>query len=279
MVKNSTNLHYSFNQEHSSQNRGFENELVNILRRYYKTYGKLISTSLPSTAVYKVLPNFWHGYRGHSIAPYKSSTRKTESSLSLGEAIVSKQPTSGKRKYMVQYENTTSGEKLIADFSVGSDLGNLLGNWKVKTSNSAGDIYQTATITGSVMDTNDTATTISLSMNKLNMPTIKLASRATLTVPWALPDIIPRLGSSTEYVLLEGLERLRQPAWVKPLLENWEWSDPYTDLETLTGWCAYGHGLMPTYYWIDKHGVAVIISGFFETWILSEYYEGNYKND
>ena len=84
----------------------------------------------------------------------------------------------------------------------------------------------------------------------------------------ALLDIVPEMEQGCELALLEELDRLREPVRVVPV-GTWKWPPDDAELGSFSGWCVHGPGLLPTYYWVDGAGTVAVVSGLFQTWVIS----------
>lgn len=248
-------LHWSFNQDHSRDQPGFGDALRATLREYYA------SPPTPARSTYRVLPNFWSGYQRAPVAE-----------LAIGSLeIIRGAGTAGEpAAYRVTACNRTSGERASYAFSAAADRWrSITGSWQVEVSNDSGDAYGRYAAAGALEEPSLSAggaRRVRLQVNGAALDAGTWSGARPLTTPWTLPEVIPGLQGDCEVALLEELERLREPVRVAPV-GAWRWPPPDTDLGTLTGWCAHGPGLLPTYYWVDGAGAVVVASGLFQTWV------------
>lgn len=255
-MKDSNALHWSFDYNYGAQNPQFAQELIRTVRDYAPEAD--VHGSGPRTHVYDVLPNYWRGYSGG---------QRTET-LRIGTATVQRHRDGPNLwHYVVNYENTTSGEHLKMRFCCLDEAHRpLTGNWDVDARNSAVDAYTRLKCTGYL--TLDSG--VRLSINGIDIPSGNVAAADKLTCNWALFDVIPRLSETIQdscdaigIALLEDLEHFRPKCRIG-LLEAIQTPVP------LTGYYLYGVGLLPSYWWLDANGDVVIASTFFETLVLRE---------
>ena len=250
-------LHWSFDQSHSRTQPGFGAELRATLRDYYR---QSKPAPVESTA-YRVLPNFWSGYQPTPVAD-----------LAIGSVEVARAaaPAAGGTDYRVTARNTTSGEHATYRFRAAADRWrSLTGDWRIEVRNDAGDAYRRFTATGTAAEAAAGAgRPILLHVHGAELPVGAWSGARPLTTPWALLDVLPELHGSCELALLEELDRLREPVRVAAL-GTWQWPPADADLGSFTGWCVHGPGLLPTYYWVDGNGAVAVVSGLFQTWVIS----------
>lgn len=245
-------LHWSFDQDHSRDQPGFGAALRAALRQYYAR------PAPPGRRTYRVLPNFWSGYQRAPVAELAiGSVEITRHAAARGEPAA----------YRVTAVNRTSGERASYAFTAAADRWrSLTGSWQVEVVNDSGDAYGRYAAAG-VLGARDSGSgrPVRLQVNGAALTADTWSGTLPLTTPWALLEVIPELQGGCELALLEELERLREPVRVAPV-GTWSWPPPDADLGTLTGWCAHGPGLLPTYYWVDGGGAVVVASGLFQTW-------------
>ena len=243
-------LHWSFSQNDEHQ-PDFSDELVAILR------ARRIGATDRGPVTYRVLPNFWRGYRYEPESPElaNGSIEIAATSPHPGTLI----------EYRVTTRNLSSGEHATYSFRAHADRWrSISGGWQIDVRNSSGDQYRRYRALGSLAD--DGGHAIVLSVNDARIEVGQWSGVAPLTTLWTLLDTIPELEERCEVALLEELGRLREPARVVPI-GAWRWPPSHADLGTLTGWCVHGPGLLPTYYWVDDAGTVAIVSGLFQTWV------------
>ena len=246
-------LHWSFDQTDSNQ-PDFGTELIAILRT-----GRNRAAAAGGPASFRVLPNYWRGYRQGEPA----------AALANGSLEVSADPTAagGAIEYRVTTSNDTSGEHATYSFRAHDDRWRAIsGDWRIEVDNRSGDRYRRYQASGGVAEEDAGGRAIMLSVNGARIEVGRWSGSVPLTTPWALLDTIPRLEERCDIALLEDLERLREPVRVVPV-GGWRWPPSHADLGTLSGWCVHGPGLLPTYYWVDDAGTVAIVSGLFQTWV------------
>lgn len=249
-------LHWSFDQNHSQTQPGFGAELRATLRQYYRR-----PAAPAGAAAYRVLPNFWSGYQPRPVAD-----------LAIGGVEVVRTAAAGAEgtDYRVTATNGTSGEHATYTFRAAADRWrSLTGEWRIEVRNDAGDSYRRYAATGAVSGAEgDGERPIVLGLDGTEVPVGAWSGRRPLTTPWALLDVLPVLEEGCELALLEELDRLREPVRVVPV-GSWQWPPDDADLGNFTGWCVHGPGLLPTYYWVDRNGAVAVVSGLFQTWVIS----------
>lgn len=258
-MANSNAQHWSFDYNYGAQNPQFAQELVSTLRGYDPGSGARQGQIEQATKhVYNILPNYWRGYNRGDI----------DGQLCIGTASIERSIGNDNLwYYIVQYENTTSGENLRMQFQCSdAPSRSLRDSWRVDTQNSGKDEYSQLTYVGHL--TSDGA--VKLHINDIEIVAGTVGSSVELTCNWALFDAIPMLAqtiqasdSGVELVLLEDLEQLR-PKNRLGFLESIQTPIP------LDGYYLYGDGLLPSYWWLDGYGNVVIASSTFETLVLRE---------
>ena len=250
-------LHWSFDQNHSQTQPGFGAELRATLRDYYRA-----SAAAPAgSTTYRVLPNFWSGYQPRPVAD-----------LAIGslQVVRTAAPGGDGTDYRVTSRNTTSGEYAAYSFHAAADRWrSLAGEWRIAVRNDAGDAYRRYAAVGAVSGSEgDAERPIVLRVDGTEVPAGAMSGGRPLTTPWALLDVLPELEEGCELALLEELDRLREPVRVVPV-GTWRWPPADSDLGSFTGWCVHGPGLLPTYHWVDGSGAVAVVSGLFQTWVIS----------
>ena len=250
-------LHWSFDRNHSQTQPGFGVELRATLRNYYRQ-------PRPAAAgytVYRVLPNFWSGYQPRPVA---------DLAIGVVEVVRAAAPAGEGTDYRVTARNTTSGEHATYSFRAAADRWrSLSGEWRIEVRNDAGDAYRRYAAVGAVSGSEeDGERPILLRVDGAELPIGAWSGGYPLTTPWALLDALPELEEGCELALLEELDRLREPVRVVPV-GTWQWPPDDADLGRLSGWCVHGPGLLPTYHWVDGSGAVAVVSGLFQTWVIS----------
>ena len=258
MVNNNAQ-HWSFDYNFGSQNPQFAQELITTLRGYDPEVGEQQTQIGKATKhVYNILPNYWRGY----------SSGDTTQQLSIGTATIERSIANDNLwHYSIHYENTTSGEDLQMQFRCSdAPFRPLRNSWRIDARNSGKDEYSRLTCAGHLTSDRE----VKLRINDTEIIVGIVESSTKLTCNWALFDVIPALvetieasDDAVEIALLEDLEQLR-PKSKLGFLESIQ--DPIR----LNGYYLYGHGLLPSYWWLDVHGNVAIASSTFETLVLRE---------
>ncbi|MYG06803.1 hypothetical protein F4167_09340 [Candidatus Poribacteria bacterium] len=250
--------HWSFDYNYGAQNPQFTQELIGTLKGCYTdTDARDTRAGQVITHIYNILPNYWRGY----------AQSGAKESLSIGTVIVERSKQDGLWNYVVQYENTTSGEHLRMRFRCCDvHYRPLTERWRVDAQNSGDDKYSELTCEGFLVGDSE----VRLHINGTEVVVGTVGASAKLTCNWAFFDVIPALaqtirasGNGVELTLLEDLEQLR-PKSRLGFLESVETPFP------LEGYYVYGAGLLPSYWWLDVHGNIAIASTYFETLVLRE---------
>ena len=254
--------HWSFDYNYGAQNPQFTQELIGTLSEYNRgCYTDIDARDTRAgeaiTHIYNILPNYWRGYAGGGA----------ETSLSIGTVIIERSKQDGLWRYVVQYENTTSGEHLRMRFRCCDEhYRSLTERWRVDARNSGDDTYSELTCEGSLVEDSE----VRLHINGTEVVVGTVDASAKLTCNWALFDVIPALSQTIrtsndgiELTLLEDLEQLRPKSRLGFLASV---QTPFP----LEGYYVYGTGLLPSYWWLDVHENIAIASTFFETLVLRE---------
>jgi hypothetical protein len=254
--------HWSFDYNYGAQNPQFTQELIGTLNGCYTDIDARDTRAEETiTHIYNILPNYWRGYAGGGA----------EESLSIGTVIVERSKQDGLWNYVIQYENTTSGEHLRMRFRCCDEhYRPLTERWRVDVQNSGDDAYSKLTCDGYLTVDSE----VRLRINGTETVAGTVGASVKLTCNWALFDVIPALSQTIrtsndgiELTLLEDLEQLR-PKSRLGFLESVQTPFP------LEGYSVHGTGLLPSYWWLDVHGNIAIASTFFETLVLKEKVEG-----
>ena len=263
-------LHWSVDYSYDSPltakktQRYFRGEFAQILA------GALSSSPVASDAAtkthrYALLPNFWSGFKREC---------PEDPSLNIGHASIErKRDDEGVWRYTIEHENTSSGEELILNFSCDNLPARPLGDaWKIRTHNSADGSYSSLSLTGACNDQPDgdreiTVTTVS----GLDISAGTVNGDETLTCNWALFDILPSLSkrdSLDHLAILEDLEILKNDCRIRPL-EDWVF-EISKDRHTFSGFCVFGTGFPPTYWWLTENGEVAVMATMLATYVLKE---------
>ncbi len=256
-------LHWSFNHDSARQTPYFAEQFFTAIKpnigasRVGESADRVID-------YYTVLPNFARGFKG--------STGETKDGydLKIGEVSINRNRDGADHwQYTVRSINTSSGEDLKLDYACRrDDYRTLVGDWKVKVENSAGDGYRQFACDGKL--SSDGAVTLTVNGLDLEAGTVDLSKP--LTCNWSLFDVIPALcselkesGDRTDLTLLEDLEKIRPQARIG-FMEDYSLPVGEESLE-LSGYYLYGEGTVPSYWWLDSNGKVVIVSSIFQTMI------------
>ena len=250
-------LHWSFDQDHTQTQPGFGAELRATLREYYRRP----TPAAAGYTAYRVLPNFWSGYQPRPVAD-----------LAIGrvEVVRTGAGDGSGTDYRVTSRNSTSGEHATYSFRAAADRWrSLAGQWRIEIRNDAGDAYRRYVAAGSLSGSEgDGERPILLRVGDADLSAGAWSGSRPLTTAWALLDVLPELQDGCELALLEELDRLREPVRVMPV-GTWQWPPDDADLGRFSGWCVHGPGLLPTYHWVDGNGAVAVVSGLFQTWVIS----------
>lgn len=210
---------------------------------------------------YDVLPNY---AAGRSPAGLESG-----GDLRIGVATISRsRAEDGSMRYRVTHDNATSGEQVTLQFrTTGDPLPRLAGEWVVKATNNAGDDYRCVRCTGAAT-VRAGRRVISLTVGGVHMRAGDLDAALPLTCWWALFDGLSAIArgeaDGSTFALLEDLEKLRAPCTVRPL------AGVAVEVagHRLRGYCQHGAGMLPSYWWVDDHGLVCIVSSVYQTLVL-----------
>lgn len=247
-------LHWSIDYDIGPQAPDFGIAMLDTLERWSSS-----DAGDPALCRYVVLPNYedgWDQLRAHNA----------DSNIQIGSAVIRRRVTGdGVRAYEVDYRNDTSGETLALQFIASDEpLPRLQGEWSVTARNDAGDQYQGIRLRGSTAVI-DAKRVVTLTVNGIQFDVGAVAESAPLTSWWALFDAVPAMASGAAtadgFALLEDLQKLRPQCTVTAVK-----GDPITlGGHRLRGYCLYGTGVLPTYWWLDEHGVVCVVSSTFQT--------------
>ncbi|MCG9127934.1 hypothetical protein JT359_10085 [Candidatus Poribacteria bacterium] len=254
-------IHWSFDYNTGTNKPDYQNELFEIIKNY-QIHLPLVEMDTHATKytkhVYKILPNYWRGYSGNS----KSTTK-----LSIGTVSIERMKNKDYWDYEVNYTNDTSGEDIHLKFSCeNTKYRPLLNTWQGSVRNSCQDAYSHIEFGGKILDENE----VRICINDIDISLIIPDKTVPITCNWTLFDVIPLLSNqivtneeNVEIVLLEDLEQIRANNKIGYL-------NSIQSPISLDGFFLHGIGLLPSYWWIDKMKTTVIVSNFFESYILKE---------
>ena len=263
-MNSSEGLHWSFDYNYGAQNPHFAEQLVETFLRFYAAPRTDRTGAEAAEHIYEIFPNYWRGY---------AIREHLQDNLSLGEAIIKRQRTDDARwHYTIQYTNKTSGEELQLRFHAADDrYRSLTGKWDIQAQNDCQDSYSAFACEG-----HRVADEIRLTLNHAEIVVGLVQKDTPFTCNWPLFDVIPALsqtiqgsGEVVEIALLEDLEKLR-PVNRIGFLESIRLHETQLD-----GYYLYGEGLLPSYWWLDRHGNVAICANFFQTFVLREIVGGS----
>ena len=256
------NLHWSVDYSHQTTKRDFRGEFSQILA------GALSSPPLDLDAKtrihrYTLLPNFWSGAKPDS---------PDDPSLKIGHASVERtRDDRGVWQYRVEHVNTISGEELALDFACDDVPARpLRDTWKISTRNSADGSYSSISWTGTCRHTDGVRTVVLTTERGLDVAAGSPAPDATLTCNWALFDVLAALddGNLDGLAILEDLDTLKETCRIRPL-DKWTFQTG-GERHVLSGYCVFGVGLPPSYWWLAETGDVAVVSTMLATYVLTE---------
>jgi hypothetical protein len=215
------------------------------------------------------MPNFWNGFKNSDDAKKDLSIGK----LDIGRSTDS----SGDLFYSVKYFNIINGEFIDLNYICTNDkYRTLKKTWKVNIENNAPDIYSKFNCTGKLKKCNESIE-INLQLNNGSNFNIGIIPYSTpITCNWTLFDTIPALSEDIKtspdgeygFAILENLDKLKPSNHLK-YIGKWVLSMDGSTLN-LEGYCLYGTGNVPSYWWLDENNYIVLMSTVFHTYILEE---------
>ena len=254
--------HWSVDYAYQSRRRDFRGEFSHILS------GALSQPPIDPAAGsklhrYTLLPNFWSG--GKPDSP-------DDPSLNIGQASIERTlDNRGCWQYHVEHVNTSSGEELTLDFACGDELARpLRDTWRIRARNHEDGSYSSISWTGACQPADGDCAVVLTTDHGLSVAAGTAAVDATLTCDWALFDILPALGACNldRLVLLEDLELLKDDCRIRPL-EGWTFQTG-SGRHVLSGYCVFGVGLPPSYWWLTETGDVAAVATTLATHVLQE---------
>ena len=259
-MRETTNLHWSFNHDRTGQSPDFAQQLRSLVE------GTLEATASGDlggeVSRYTILPNFRGGYKG----------RADGDDLSVGEVVI-RRTVEGENclNYSVVYRNVASGELMDMQFASNRDVfRTLTGTWSVQVENCAGDGYKEFACGGRLEEDGS----VFLSTNGLDLRAGSADLSAPLTCNWALFDVISALSDGLRdsgevqcLTILEDLEKVRNNGQVR-FLESYNLQLD-SDSVALTGYALIAEGMTPSYWWLDVRGRVLIAATLYQTLILT----------
>ena len=256
------NLHWSVDYSYQTTRRDFRGEFSQILT------GALSPSPVDLAADrkihrYAMLPNFWSGFKGDS---------PDDPSLKIGQASVERTRNDrGVWQYRVDHANTCSGEELALEFACDDEPARpLRDTWRIRTQNCADGSYSSISWTGACEHADGICTIVLTTERGLSVHAGTAAADATLTCNWALFDILPALDDCNpgRLEILEDLEMLKNDCRIRPL-EKWTFQAG-SDRHVLSGYCVFGAGMPPSYWWLTETGDVAAVSTVMATYVLRE---------
>ncbi len=240
----------------------FEGEFEQILT------GVLLSSPVDCNAGTKthhctLLPNFWGGFK-NGEDPY----------LNIGRVSIKRSLDDGNVWwYTIEHENTSSGEELFLNFTCDNKPERpLVGSWQIRSENNADGSYSSLSLTGACNEKSDGERVVSVTTaNGLSIAAGNIKDNETLTCNWALFDILPLLsekGRLDHLAMLDDLEILKNDCRISPL-EDWV-IEVGNEQHILSGFCVFGRGFPPTYWWLTESGEVAVMSTMLATYVLNE---------
>jgi len=261
-------LHWSVDYTYASplgadQSQGnFEREFTQILADSLSSSRGNFSART-KTHRYTLLPNFWGGFK-----------KGEEPNLDIGQVLIRRSLDDGNVwRYTIEHENTTSGEELFLNFTCDDKPErSLAGSWQIRTENSADGSYSSLSLKGECNEKSGREREVSVTTaSGLTIAAGTVERDETLTCNWALFDIIPLLkesGRLNRLAILDDLEILKNDCRIRPL-KNWVFAGDNVQ-HTLSGFCVFGRGHPPIYWWLTESGEVAVMSTMLGTYVLHE---------
>lgn len=265
-----SNLHWSVDYAYASPlsaqktQENFGGELTQILSATLSS-SPIEREVRTKTHRYILLPNFWAGFK---------SECPEDPSLNIGQVSIERSCDAvDVWDYTIEHENTSSGEKLFLHFTCDNKpIRPLSDGWQIRTENSADGSYSSLSMTGACNEIADGNSAVTLTTaSGLAISTGSVNTDETLICNWALFDILPSLNKNSSLdrlVILDDLEILKNNCKVK-FLEDWVF-ETGKDSHTLSGFCVFGDGYPPTYWWVTESGEVAVMATMLGTYVLKE---------
>ena len=256
-------LHWSIDYTYQRTKLDFREELTQTL-----------AAALSSPAIgpdakrkvhrYTMLPNFWAGFKEEN---------PDDPSLTIGYAAIERTHRDGEGwQYHVEQVNAISGEELVLDFACEDELLRpLRDTWQIRARNSADGSYSSISWTGTCDRDADGVRNVQLTTEGgLSVRAGSVAAGATLTCNWTLFDVLPALrdGDVGALAILEDLETLKDACQVRHF-DDWTLQLGQQQ-RALAGYCIFGVGLPPSYWWLTETGDVAAVSTMIATYVLTE---------
>ena len=211
-----------------------------------------------------MLPNFSAGFEQDS---------RDDPRMQIGHAIVDRRVDDQDFwQYRIEHENSCSGEELTLEFACGSGPDQpLQDSWRIRAQNTADGSYSSISLDGAWEEQRDGSRTVTLTTERgLSFSAGNVPPGAALTCNWALFDLLPTLHAddSLRLAILEDLEVIKDSCQIR-LLEDWTFENG-GDRHRLTGYCMFGTGYSPSYWWLTETGEVAAFSIMLATYVLTE---------
>ncbi len=249
--------HWSFNASRREQPE-FADEIRESLEAYYRGSDKVPAAGKsPEDRWFQEFPNFWRGYSNDP------------DQLAIGALRISRQSrTAAKWDYVVDSRNDASGERKQLSFSAANDqFLSVVDDWHIRTRNCSGDAYKEYAADGR-FDLDGTRQMIfSINGQRLRFPCPEFRVTGYHCMFDAMPHLasdIEQYGEAEEFLFLEDMQSLLGPCRVR-FVEAIRF-DPFGDLH---GYCMFGRGCIPSYWWMDPFNRVVIVASTFSTLVAS----------
>ena len=248
--------HWSFNSSRPEQPE-FVDQIRETLDLYYGSTRREPAAGSPQDLWFQEFPNFWRGYANNP------------DQLAIGALRISTTLHTTKRwNYVVDSRNDASGERKRLTFATADDqFRSLVENWQIRMRNCSGDAYETYWADGRFDMDGTPQMTLSINGQSVRVliPTLRV------TGYHCMFDAMPQLASDIEshaeveeFSVLEDMQSLLGPCRVR-FVESIRF-EPAGDLR---GYCMFGRGCIPSYWWIDSFDRVVIVASTFSTLVAS----------
>jgi len=250
--------HCSFNASRPEQSE-FGNEIRETLETFYGSAGREAAAGSPQDLWFREYPNFWRGYATNT------------DQLAIGALRISRSLHAAKGwNYVVDSRNDASGERKRLIFSAADNqFRSVVESWQIRVRNHSGDTYKEYAADGR-FDLDGTQQ-ITLSINGQTLQNAIPKLRAPITGYHCMFDTMAQLASDIEsnieveeFSVLEDMQSLLGPCRVR-FVETIRF-EPAGDLR---GYCMFGRGCVPSYWWIDSLDRVVIVASTFSTLVAS----------
>ena len=250
--------HWSFNASRPEQPE-FADQIRETLETFYGSAGREAAAGSTQDLWFREYPNFWRGY----------ATNPDQ--LAIGSLRISRHlRTAATWDYVVNCRNDASGERKRISFSAADDqFRSVVDDWHIRIRNCSGDAYEEVAADGRFDLDRTRQMTLSINGRCLRVGIPKL--RDPITGYHCMFDVIPKLASDIEsnteveeFSVLEDMQSLLGPCRVR-FVETIRFK-PAGDLR---GYCMFGRGCVPLYWWIDSLDRVVIVASTFSTLVAT----------